>query len=214
MKKTVYFVIDCSGSMYGPRADAVNIAMRKVVEEAIPEIKVRKVNDLELSFKVIGFSDAFPGGLEEIVPLTSLDEFNEWNDLLPEKFYGGTPTGAALESIILDIQGGKHGEPDADAVSPAIILISDGMPTDGQHYETVLKKAIKGDPTEVRQFRKSLRVAIGINVDEQGRSSLQTFGEVSKKMAGEGLKAYYDCSDSYLDDIAVILAKATIMASE
>lgn len=35
MKKTVYFLIDCSGSMYGNRRDAVHTTMKKVVTDAI-----------------------------------------------------------------------------------------------------------------------------------------------------------------------------------
>lgn len=213
--KTVYFLIDCSGSMYGQRSDAVNIAMQKIVREAIPEIKTQKTPDLNLNFVVLGFSDAHEQQVFEIMPKTALDDFNSWDDIDADLFNGGTPTGAAIEKVIEDLEGGGlHGDVDRNAVAPAIILISDGMPN-GKNptYEEVMQRAVKGDPKECRSFRRALRVAIGINVDEEGKQSLMKFGKLSEKMEAAGIASYYDCSDSYVSSFAEILKSLTLNLS-
>ena len=214
MNKTVYFLIDCSGSMYGTRGDAVNTAMQKVAAEVIPEIRGQKSDDLNISFLVLGFSDAHAERVFEIMPKTALEDFNVWDPIDPETFNGGTPTGAAIQAVIQDILGGNRGEPDANAVAPAIILISDGMPNGSNPtYEEVLQCAEKGGPKEVVAFRRALRVALGMSVDEAGKQSLKQFGKVSKKMEAAGIEAYYDCSENFVDRFVEILKSVTINVS-
>ncbi len=213
MNKTVYFLIDCSGSMHGQRADAVNTAMENVVADAIPEIKRLKTPDLNINFKVLGFSSNFTNNVVLIAERT-LDDFDHWDPIKQETFYGGTPTGAAIYEVIKDLQGGNYGEEDKNAVAPAIVLISDGEPTDSTpSYDEVLEYADKNSPNHIRQFRKSLRVAIGINVNEQGKDSLKRFAKVSDKMEKAGIKPYYDCSEEYTDNLVEILESVTLNAS-
>lgn len=215
MKKTVYFLIDCSGSMYGSRGDAVNTAMQKVVYEALPEIRSKKPDDLDIYFRALGFSDnGMDSHVIELMPKTALDDFTQWDNIDPETFKGGTPTGEAIQAVINDMNGGVRGEPDMDAVAPAIILISDGLPNgDNPSYEEVLEYAEKGNPKFERSFYKALRVAIGISVDSAGRESLKKFGSVSEKMKNAGIEGYYDCSENYVDKLVEILKSATIKAS-
>ncbi len=214
MEKTVYFLIDCSGSMYGSRADAVNVAMAKVVDEAIPEIRGQKNDDLDISFKVIGFSNDFPGDTRVFVDKTALDDFNQWDPIDQSMFSGGTPTGAAINEVIRDLEGGVHGDVAVGMVAPAVILISDGLPN-GQNpsYEEVLQRADKTNPLFNRAFYMSLRVALGISVDAAGRESLKKFGRVSRKMQDAGIEPYYDCSEDYVSKLVEILKSATINAS-
>ncbi len=214
MNKTVYILIDCSGSMYGSRADAVNNAMEKIVTEGIPQIKQMETADLNLSFVVLGFSDNFPNKVIEFVPKTSLEDFNAWNRIEQDMFEGGTPTGAAIKAVIDDLQGGNRGDVDLNSAAPAILLISDGLPNgNNPTYEEVLACADKDSPTHVKAFRKALRVALAINVDEEGRESLKKFGSVSKKMEAAGLAGYYECTDEYLDQFVEVIKSATINAS-
>lgn len=213
MKKTVYFVIDCSGSMYGSRADAVNTAMQKVVDEAVPEIRAQKTEDAEIYFTVLGYSDAFNGKVFEIMPKTDLDDFNQWTPIAQDMFNGGTPTGAALKAVIDDLNGGTRGEPAINQAAPAIILISDGEPNGSNPtYEEVLQCAEHGDKCEPA-FRRALRIALGINVDAAGRESLKKFGRLSQKMQDAGLESYYDCSEQFVDKFVEILKSVTINAS-
>lgn len=214
--KTIYFLIDCSGSMYGPRADAVNNAMQMVVQDAIPKIRATKSADLNLFFKVLGFSDAQRGEMVfEIMPKTPLENFDQWDPIDPEIFQGGTPTGAALKAVIDDLS--VHGDPPSvNDPAPAIILISDGMPNgDNPTYEEMLEYAVKkpNESQEQRFFRKALRVAVGINVDENGRQSLQKFCKVSEKMQRSGISAYYDCSEQYVDEFVKVVTSLTINLS-
>lgn len=216
MNKNIYFLIDCSGSMYGSRGDAVNTAMQKVVSEALPEIRRQKSADLDIYFTVLGFSDTGTNKkVFELMGRTALDDFTQWDDIDPETFQGGTPTGEAIQTVIDDIVGGNRGDNDATAVAPAIILISDGLPN-GKNptYEEVLECDDKDSKKYVRAFHKSLRVALGMSVDDEGRESLKKFGSVSKKMADAGLCGYYDCSEQYVNEFVEILKSATIKASE
>ncbi|MBO4472836.1 MAG: VWA domain-containing protein [Clostridia bacterium] len=213
--KTVYFLIDCSGSMYGSRADAVNNAMAQVVSQVFDDIRGTKDATLNLSFVVLGFTDAHKDKVFEIVPKTALEDFKTWDPIDPEAFNGGTPTGAALKKVIDDLQGGAyHGDVDVNAVAPAIILISDGEPNGKDPtYEEMLECAEKGNPHEVTAFRKALRVALGISVNDAGRESLKKFGKVSARMERSGIAAYYDCSEQYASEFAEILKSVTINAS-
>lgn len=214
MNKTVYFLIDCSGSMHGNRADAVNVAMRKIVDEAIPDIKAQKNADLDLTFLVLGFRDVGDNNnVFEIVSRTDLDDFNQWNPIPSEVFKGGTPTGAAIQAVVDDLTGSNYGDVDVNRVAPVIILVSDGMPTDGDNYDKVLEYGVKGGPNEVVLFRKALRVALGMDVAADGKQSLERFGKLSKKMESAGIKAYYDCSEKYVDSFVEILKSVTINAS-
>lgn len=214
MNKTVYFLIDCSGSMYPNRGDAVNTAMEKIVTEAVPDIKTQKNDDLNISFVFLGFSDNFTGKVVELMPRTELDDFDHWDTIESSMFNGGTPTGAGIKAIIDDLNGGRRGEPDPNAVAPVIILISDGEPNgDNPSYDEVLEYAVKGGPKEDKMFRKAIRVALGMDVSEAGRTSLKKFGSVSAKMASAGIESYYDCSEDYVDDFVSILKSVTVNAS-
>ena len=215
-KKTIYFLIDCSGSMQGNRADAVNIAMDKVMQEAIPAVRSQLNNNLELNFQFIGFSGAFPGGVAELMPPVKLEDINKWNHIPDSAFNGGTPTGAAINAVIADMDGSDlyRGDGVINKVADAIILISDGMPNgDNPTYEEVLLRADKGRPDSSNNFRRALRVAIGISVDEDGRKSLEKFGKISASLQQKGLSAYYDCSEDYVDNFVELLKSMTVNLS-
>ena len=206
--KTVYFLIDCSGSMHGNRADAVNRAMGKVVTEAIPSILASKNADLNITFCALGFSDAYQGGnVFTILPKTPLEQISQWDDIPQANFNGGTPTGAAIEAVINDLEGGAYGDYDPQTVAPVIILISDGLPN-GQNpsYEEALANQSK-------MFVGSIRIALGMDVDDEGKQSLERFGKVSKRMSESGLATYYDCSENYVDKFVEILKHVTKIAS-
>ena len=65
-----------------------------------------------------------------------------------------------------------------------------------------------GDKTSdkcVGAFRKTFRVAIGIDAYGIGRENLKKFGCISKRMELRGIKSYYDCSEEYVDALVDIL---------
>lgn len=213
-RKTVYFVIDCSGSMRGNRGDAVNMAMEKVAQEVVPEIKASKNADLELTFKFLGFNSVHPNQVFTLMPDCDVDNFTSWNPIPPETFNGGTPTGVALKMVADDITGANFGDAPRDAVAPAIILISDGLPNTGTpSYEEMIECTDKTSPKCIPQFRKALRITLAMDVDDVGRESLKKFGKVSRRMEAEGIESYYDCTGDYAANFAEILKSVTLNVS-
>lgn len=212
--KTIYFVIDCSGSMYGARADAVNVAMEKVAREAIPKIKADKGSQIDCRFKFLGFSDGFNGKVVELMAPATLDTFKAWKKIPQTSFRNGTPTGAALQAVIDDLEGAQNGDRDMNAPAAAIILVSDGMPNGSNPtYDEVLLRAEKGRPDSSAEFRRAVKLAIGINVDEEGRKSLKKFGKISKSLAANNVQPYYDCTDDYLAKLQEVLVSLTLAVS-
>ena len=206
-KKTLYILIDASGSMRGARADAVNIAMKDVFENVLESARNNKSADLEVSIAILTFKEE--DDINWIVPKINIEDLPKaWDPIDTEYFHGGTPTGAAIDAVIEDMEKGNYGEPDKDEIPPVILLISDGLPN-GKYptYEEVLERKEKNNPKFSSNYRYSTRIAIGINVDDDGRNSLQRFGRLTKSM--EGLQAYYDCSDMKLDELVKIIKAVT-----
>ena len=211
-KKTTYIIIDRSGSMNGARADAVNLAMQGVMRDVLPEVLSQKDADMEPMIAVLTYSS---DGIDWYVPKTKMEDVKgDWLPIDASKFYGGTPTGEAIAKVIEDINTGDYGEPDPDAVPPAIILISDGMPN-GQNpsYEEVLQRAEKDHVQYCADFRHANRIAIGIQVDATGRESLKAFGRVSSSIASMGFEPYYDCTDDNLQALVAIIKSCTLGAT-
>lgn len=218
-KKTVYFVIDASGSMQGKRAGIINTAMRGVFENVIPEIIAEQDNTVELSLAILLFSDRFNDGVKWILPKTLMEDIAnskvEWTDMPDADFYGGTPTGQGLLAVINDCKQASNGEIDYNAVAPAIILISDGDANTGNpSYEEVLEYGNKDNVNYSAYFRNAIKVAIGIDVTDKCREQLKKFGHVSTKMAGRGLEPYYDHSDKYADKLIEIIKSVTKLTSQ
>ena len=217
-KKTVYFVIDASGSMQGKRSGIINTAMRGVFENVIPEIIAAQDNKVELFLAILLFSDMFNDGVKWILPKTLMEDIAnsnvKWTDMPDDDFYGGTPTGQGLLAVINDCKHATNGETDLNAAAPAIILISDGDANTGDpSYEEVLDYENKDNINYSEPFRHSVRVAIGIDVTTECKEQLKRFGKVSKKMADKGLEPYYDHSDKYDDKLIEIIKSVTKMTS-
>lgn len=219
-KKTIYFVIDASGSMRDRRAGIINTAMRGVFEDVIPDIISNSDNKLELSIAVLLFSDRFPDGVKWIMPKTSMESIanqNEtWTDMSNDDFFGGTPTGQGILAVINDCNYTNNGEADFNTVAPAIILITDGGANTGTpSFEDVLEYENRSNVNYSEIFRHSIRVAIGIDVSDSDRiDQLKRFGKVSTGMAARGLKPYYDHSEKYADELIEIIKSVTKMSSQ
>ena len=192
IKKTLYILIDASGSMRGVRADAVNNVMSAVFEELLPRLSCN-LYDLKIDLAVLAFKG--DNHIEWIIPKTDICDISEtWNPIDQEYFYGGTPTGAAIDAVIEDMEKGTYGEPDKDAIPPVILLISDGMPN-GQDptYEEVLERNDKNNPKFSRIYRYSTRIAIGIDVDDETKSALQRFVRLPIWLEDElGFQSYFN----------------------
>ena len=102
--------------MYGSRSCAVNAAMEEVANSVVSKITKQKNADLNIIFKIYGFSGAT---VKKLIPEVRIENFAKmWKPIPSAIFDGGTPTGAAIQAVIQDIQGGIHGDRDPDALPP------------------------------------------------------------------------------------------------
>lgn len=210
-KKTCYIVLDASGSMRGVRADAVNIAMHDVMTDVLVSAKKNKDADLEVRVAVLAFKGE--NTVDWIIPKQPIESIEEnWVPMSQDYFYGETPTGAALNEVIEDMENGNYGEKEKGAIPPVILLISDGMPNgENPTYEEVLERTNRNNDKFSANFNYSTRIAIGVNVDEDGRESLKKFGRLTRSM--EGYQPYYECSDLELKDLVEIIKAVTTGAT-
>ena len=204
MNTSLYFLIDCSESMRGAGAVAINNVMRNIAEDVVPDIILQKSADANFHVQVFGFSDVNTDKVFEIIPKTGLTDFGSlWRSLPDECFQGGAAAGAAIKFIaeMLD-----DNEQKFDETAPVIILISGGdLRCANPTYEEALmyadKNGVFGNHT---RYRYSSRVAIGVNVNEQCKESLMKFTHLNSRMF-EGISGYNDASDFNSDVLVEII---------
>lgn len=144
-----FLLLDCSGSMAaGGKMTALNTAVREV----LPHLAETSYGNphAEVSVRVIGFST---GAGWHVGTPTHPDDL-VWEDLRPG---GYTDLGAALDLLasVLTVP------PMEDrALPPAVVLVSDGMPTDD--FEDSLERLL-AMPWGARAVR--MAVAIGADAD-------------------------------------------------
>lgn len=212
LKKNVYILLDRSGSMANGsndynRADAVNRGMEGICLEVAPE--VGKDAMVEVTVSVIAFNG---NTVEFIIDRMKMEEFTEWMDIDNDSFYGGTPTGKAIKVVADDINTGCNGDKDPQSIPPAILLISDGAPNydssdpEAMTYEDALKYAEEN----CIDFKHANRIAIGIQVDEAGRKSLEKFARLSNSMRNKGFLPYYDCTENTAAVLIEVIKSATM----
>lgn len=149
-KMTLFFVIDKSGSMYGNKIGSVNDAIENVLP-MIGEISDENP-DAEINVAALEFSTD---------TRWLYDEPKEANDFIWQQVTaeGLTSLGAACKELNnkLSRNGGFMSSP-SGCYAPAIILLSDGGPTD--NYEQGLN-ALKQNSW----FKNAIKVAIAIGDD-------------------------------------------------
>jgi uncharacterized protein YegL len=152
----VFFLADCSGSM---AADGKMQALNTALRETIPHlVDVAGQNPhAEVFVRVIAFSTGARWHVREPTPVEDL----VWEDLAPG---GYTDLGAALRELTLQMRVPPMEE---RALPPAVVLISDGLPTDD--YRAALGRFLD-EPWGQRAVR--MAVGIGREVD---REVLQRF---------------------------------------
>lgn len=139
-------VIDCSGSMTGEKMASLNYA----IASAVPAIRAASTENPEtdVRIRVIRFSDTPEWHVGEAAPVADFS----WSDLTAG---GETRLGTALtllaSTLTPDAMPGRQ-------LSPVIVLVSDGQPTDD--FESGLA-ALMASPYGA----KSVRIAIAIGSD-------------------------------------------------
>lgn len=137
-------LLDCSGSMIADgKIQALNVAVR----EALPHLEdVSEANPhARVLVRAITFSTSATWHLQEATPAADV----RWEDVTAAGF---TDLGSALELVIPELSTPPM-EP--HALPPAIVLVSDGMPTDD--YEPSMEKLLRTE-----WGGQSVRVAIAI----------------------------------------------------
>ena len=150
------WLLDCSGSM---KSDGKIEALNTAVREAIPHIRAtaRQNPEAELLLRAVAFSDGAYWHVQEPTP----PEAFRWTDLTAE---GHTDLGKALHLVAEHMSVPPMPKV---ALPPALILVSDGQPTDdfGAGLNALL---------ETQWGRKAIRMAIAIGQDASN-STLQRF---------------------------------------
>lgn len=142
-----FIVADCSGSM---AVDGKIQALNNAVRETIPHlVEVASGNPhAQLLVRVIGFSTGAWWHIERPTAVETL----RWEELSAG---GYSDLGAALDLLIDELDESRLPGP---ALPPAILLISDGMPTDD--YEDRLRHMLS-----TTWGHRSIRLAVGIGRD-------------------------------------------------
>ena len=145
----LFFLVDCSGSMYGSKIGAVNDAIRNVMP-MIQEISDQNP-DAEIKVSVLKFST----GCEWVYssPKTAADF--EWVDIEAD---GVTDLGEACRELNNKLSRKEFLQSVGGYYAPAIILLSDGGPTDD--FKSGLK-VLAGN----KWYNAAIKTAIAIGSD-------------------------------------------------
>ncbi len=144
-----FFVLDCSGSM---AADGKIQALNNAIRETLPHLSdvARQNPDSSLLIRALAFST---GHRWHIPEPTAVDDV-EWPDLVAGGF---TDLGGALTELARQVAVPPMEE---RAYPPAMVLVSDGHPTDDFHEGL---RILLDEPWGRRAVR--MAVAIGRDVD-------------------------------------------------
>lgn len=142
-----FIVADCSGSM---AADGKMQALNNAIRETLPHlVDVAGQNPhAEVLVRCLAFSSGARWHIEQPTPVEQL----EWVDLATG---GYTDLGAALDMLAPQLAPPLIEE---RALPPAVLLISDGMPTDD--YKPALGRFL-----DEPMGRRAVRMAVGIGRD-------------------------------------------------
>lgn len=151
----VILLADVSGSMQEDgKIEALNASVREMLQTFAQESRLRA----EIQVSIITFGSS----ATEHLPLTPAHQVAAFNEFTA---YGSTPLGAALhlaKELVED-----HGRIPSRAYRPAIILVSDGYPTDS--WEGPFRELCN---SERAQRASRFALAIGADADE---AMLKTF---------------------------------------
>ena len=141
-----FWVVDCSGSMYGEKIGIVN----NTIQECIPEMRSAADNNpnAQLLIRALQFSSGASWITSSPVPV----EDYGWEDMDAN---GLTELGKAFDLLAAQLSIPPMPE---RALPPVIVLLSDGQPTDD--YKKSMDRLKK-----LPWFRKAVKIAISIGQD-------------------------------------------------
>lgn len=145
----LFFIVDTSASMNGEKITSLNVAVREV----LPTISELSTENPDAQIKVAAME--FASGVEWMYPQPIEAESFQWRDL---EAGGLTSLGEACTELCTKLSTKAYMTQATGAFAPAIILMSDGEPTDD--YKRGLEK-LKGN----NWFKAAIKVAIAIGND-------------------------------------------------
>ncbi len=141
-----FWIVDCSGSMYGEKIGTVNHAIQSTVPEMVDAAKNNP--NAQLLIRTLKFSNGASWVTADPVPV---EDF-AWDDLDAD---GMTDLGKAFELLAAQLTI----PPMTDrALPPVLVLLSDGQPTDD--YKKSLDNLL-----HLPWGKKAVRIAISIGQD-------------------------------------------------
>jgi uncharacterized protein YegL len=157
-RRPLHFIViaDCSGSMKGEKIQALNYA----IADMLPHLAEweRDQEQAEVFVRALSFATVPHWHVPDPVPVSQL----HWRPLrFVEK--GLTNIGQAFEAVATSLQSGRL---ERRALRPALLLITDGLPTDPPgKFESGLDALLS-----VPAGRSALRLAVAIGRDANSES--------------------------------------------
>jgi uncharacterized protein YegL len=146
----LFFVIDTSGSMNGDKIGAVNAA----IDELVPDIKDLSLTNSDAQIKIAVLQ--FDSGCRWITSSGPIEaEKFHWNSLDTS---GVTDFGAACKELDKRLSTKEYMKETTGSFAPAIILLSDGEPTDS--YQDELDQLKQNN-----WFKSAIKIAIAVGND-------------------------------------------------
>src|SRR5580704_11946187 len=123
-RRPLHFIImgDCSGSMKGPKMQALNTALRAMLPHLLRW--EREQLQAQLLVRILGFATEPRWHVPEPTPVAELND--RWRDLEYVR-WGWTNMGPAFEAVGEVLESDRL---ETRALRPAILLVTDGLPTD------------------------------------------------------------------------------------
>ena len=143
---TLFYIIDCSGSMSGQRIGQVNDAIRST----LPELQGISDGNADAQIKVAALT--FSNGASWVTSEPKECKDFQWTDI---NAGGQTALGEACKELESKLSRESFLKSDTGNYAPTFILISDGEPTDD--FEAGLEKLKKNN-----WFAKGIKFAIAV----------------------------------------------------
>jgi len=164
-RRPLHFIIlaDCSGSMRGEKMQALNFA----IAEMLPNLAAweQEQEKALVMIRVLAFADAPRWHIEEPVPVSRL----RWRPLQQvEK--GRTNMGPAFRMVAEVLAPGRL---ESRALQPALLLITDGLPTDPPGQFEAGLSALLALPAG----RAAVRLAVAIGQDANSEALSRFIGD-------------------------------------
>jgi len=141
-----FWVVDCSGSMYGEKIGKLN----RAIQDVLPEMKDAAYDNpnAQLLIRTLKFSTGASWLTDKPIDVNDY----VWEDL---EAGGVTDLGMAFDLLAAQFELSQIGE---RALPPVVVLISDGQPTD--NYKKSLDKFM-----QLPWAKKAVRIAVAIYPD-------------------------------------------------